>query len=130
MVHAYDSAVTSSPSSMGTRRASGNPFTRGPSTSTSNVTLSCHDIGELFISIIVIIFMVVSLVPIYDARKVDSNFYDLASDPGRLERVNREVPFGSCAVVAYTLNTWGKSDPINVSFNVKWVMVLGVPSKA
>jgi hypothetical protein len=127
-VHAYDSAVTSSPSTpMGTRCASGNPFTRGPST--SNVTLSCHDIGELFISIIVIIFMVVSLVPIYDARKVDSNFYDLASDPSQLERINREVPFGSCAVVAYMLNTWGKSDQINISFNVKWVMVLGVPSK-
>lgn len=125
-MHAYGSAVTSSPStSMGTRRASGNPFTRGPSA--SNVTLSCHDAGELFISIIVIMFMVVFSVPVYDARKVDSNFYDLASNPGQLERVNREVPFGSCAVVAYTLNTWGKSDQTNVSFNVKWVMVLGVP---
>jgi hypothetical protein len=128
-VHTYCSIVASSPSTVrGTRRPSGpNPFTRGPST--SNVTLSCHDIGESSTSIIFNSFIIVCVVPVYDARKVDSNFYDLALGPSQLERVNREVPSGSCAVVAYTLNTWGKTHPINVSFNVKWVMVLGVPSK-
>lgn len=68
-------------------------------------------------------------VPIYDARKVDVNFYELLLNLDQLGRVNREVPTGSCVVVAYTLNTWGKTLPVNVSFNVKWVMVLGIPGR-
>jgi hypothetical protein len=71
--------------------------------------------------------MTVFLVPVYDARKVDVNFYDLVLDCEQLKRINREIPAGSCVIVAYTLNTWGNTLPINVSFNVKWVMVLGVP---
>lgn len=70
--------------------------------------------------------MTICVVPIYDARKVDINFYDLVFNVEQLKRVNREIPVGSCVVVAYTVNTWGKTLPLNVSFNVKWVMVLGV----
>ena len=73
--------------------------------------------------------MTVNVVPIYDARKVDVNFYDLIFNIEQLKRVNREIPTRSCVVVAYTLNTWGKTPPTNVSFNVKWVMVLGVPGR-
>jgi hypothetical protein len=65
-------------------------------------------------------------VPIYDARKVDSDFYELVLDVEKLRRINSEIPFGSCAVVAYTANTWGR-EPINISFNIKWAMLLGVP---
>jgi hypothetical protein len=65
-------------------------------------------------------------VPIYDARKVDSEFYQLVLDVDKLKRINSEIPSGSCAVVAYTVNTWSR-DPINVSFNIKWAMLLGVP---
>ena len=72
--------------------------------------------------------MTVCIVPIYDARKVDANFYDLVLIE-QLNHINREIPAGSCVVVAYTLNTWGKPTPINVSFNVKWVMVLGAPTR-
>jgi hypothetical protein len=68
-------------------------------------------------------------VPIYDARKVDANFYELVLNVDQLDRVNREIPVGSCVVIAYTLNTWGKTLPVNVSFNVKWVMVLGIPRR-
>jgi len=65
-------------------------------------------------------------VPIYDARKVDGNFYDVMVSVEELKRINCELPPGSCAVVAYTVNTWGKGLPINVSFNIKWVMLLGL----
>ena len=76
------------------------------------------------------------LVPVYNALKVDANFYDLVSNVKQLKPINCEVPAGSCAVVAYTLNTWVKNRPavnappaVNVSFNVKWVMVLGAPRR-
>jgi hypothetical protein len=73
--------------------------------------------------------MTVCIVPIYDARKVDANFYDLVLNIEQLNHINRKIPAGSCVVVAYTLNTWGKPTTINVSFNVKWVMVLGAPTR-
>jgi hypothetical protein len=66
-------------------------------------------------------------VPIYDARKYTQSFRKLVSDIDQLDLVNRELPPGSCAVVAYTVNTWGASLPINVSFNIKWVTLLGIP---
>jgi hypothetical protein len=66
-------------------------------------------------------------VPIYDARKCDTGFYETVLDLEKLNRVGCEVPPGSCAVVAYTVNTWGKTAVLNVSFNIKWVMILGVP---
>ena len=71
----------------------------------------------------------VSLVPIYDARK-SAGFYETVSDIEKLNCIKCEVPPGSCVVVAYTLNTWGKSGPTNVSFNVRWVMLLGVPGSS
>ena len=67
-------------------------------------------------------------VPIYDARKYTGNFYELLADLDRLKRFPMEIPSGACAVVAYTVNTWGKN-PINVSFNIQWAMVLGIPGK-
>lgn len=66
-------------------------------------------------------------VPIYDARKYTQSFRKLVPDVDQLDRINHELPPGSCAVVAYTVNTWGASLPINVSFNIKWVMLLGIP---
>jgi len=69
----------------------------------------------------------ISAVPIYDARKlkVEKSFYDLVLEIDQLPRINRELPVDSCAVVAYTVNTWGT--PINVLFNIKWAMLLGIP---
>jgi hypothetical protein len=64
-------------------------------------------------------------VPIYDAQKCDKSFYELVPDIDRLPHINCELPAGSSAVVAYMANTWGS--PITVSFNIKWVMLLGVP---
>jgi hypothetical protein len=69
-------------------------------------------------------------VPIYDARKYETGFYEIVLDVDKLGRIRREVPPGSCAVVAYTVNTWGKTAPVNVSFNVKWVMLLATPVPA
>ena len=44
--------------------------------------------------------MTVLVVPIYDARKADTNFYDLVSNVEQLKRINCEIPTRSCAVVA------------------------------
>jgi hypothetical protein len=73
------------------------------------------------------VMVMVRKVPIYDARKYDKSFYELVPEVDQLQRINHELPPGCCAVVAYTVNTWGTSTPINVSFNVKWVALLGVP---
>jgi hypothetical protein len=59
---------------------------------------------------------------------VDENFYDVVLNLEKLKRIHCELPSGSWAVVAYTVNTWG-SQPVNVSFNIKWAMLLGVPAK-
>ena len=75
------------------------------------------------------VVITICTVPIYDAQKANANFYNLVLDINKLNCINCEIPAGSCAVVAYTLNTWGKATPINVSFNVKWVMLLGLPPK-
>lgn len=111
------------------RRSSGpNPFSHGPS-SGSGVVLSSHDMGGLHIPFYShLIGLTIFLVPIYNARKVETDFYELIHDIDKLPRINCEVPADSCAVVAYTVNTWGRDTIINVSFNIKWVMVLGAPS--
>jgi hypothetical protein len=67
-------------------------------------------------------------VPIYDARKVtDVLFPELVLSLDRLPHIYREIPHDSCAVVGYTANTWGRDETVNISFNIKWVVVLGVP---
>jgi hypothetical protein len=66
-------------------------------------------------------------VPVYDARNAPGRFEDVLDNLKNLPRYPTEIPPGSCAVVAYTMNTWGRdADVINVSFNVHWAMVLGV----
>lgn len=68
------------------------------------------------------------IVPIYDARQTTGSFEDALKNLRKLPRYPDEVPPGSCVVVAYTINTWGKQEGgsmVNVSFNVQWVMVLG-----
>jgi hypothetical protein len=69
-------------------------------------------------------FIIESTVPIYDARKVDANFYEVLNNIDRLKRYKGEIPCGSCAVVTYTLNTWSRPPQVNVSFNIKWAMLL------
>lgn len=67
------------------------------------------------------------IVPIYDARHAVGSFSEVVKNLHKLPRYPKEVPPGSCAIVGYTINTWGRQDGgmINVSFNVQWVMVLG-----
>jgi hypothetical protein len=45
-------------------------------------------------------------------------------DMTSLPIMQKELPYGSVAIVAYTVNTFNKSgDPTtSVSFNVQWVM--------
>ncbi|KIM74689.1 hypothetical protein PILCRDRAFT_14243 [Piloderma croceum F 1598] len=92
----------SSSNSRGVHCASGpNPFTRGPSS--GGVTLNCHDI-----------------VPIYDARKYTQSFLKLVPDIDQLDRINRELPPGSCAIVAYTVNRALYTEP--------WVLLDSIKS--
>jgi hypothetical protein len=69
--------------------------------------------------------VIICEVPIYDAWKFNKSFYKLVLQVDQLSHIKCKLHSGSCAVVAYTANTWGA--PINISFNVKWVMLLGVP---
>jgi hypothetical protein len=67
-------------------------------------------------------------VPVYDARNIELGIYNIINDVAQLPRVNVEIPSESCALVAYTVNTWGGGNDnlINVSFNIKWAVVLGM----
>jgi hypothetical protein len=76
------------------------------------------------------VISIVLAVPIYDARRYNKSFYELVPEIDQLHPINRELPPGSCAVVAYTINTWGGPSPVNVSLNIKWVALLGVPDSA
>ena len=64
--------------------------------------------------------------PYLRCEKAESrkSFYDLVLEVDQLPRINQELPAGSYAVVAYTVNTWGT--PVNALFNVKWAMLLGI----
>jgi len=132
-VKRYLILATSSPSTFrganGNRRPSGSSrFSRGPGGSTSPA-LACHDIGKSFVNHPHFVLFNGPTVPIYDARKHAGNFYELLTDLDRLKRFPAEVPSRSCAVVAYTVNTWGRENPVNVSFNIQWVMLLGIPGQ-
>ncbi len=48
----------------------------------------------------------------------------MLADCDRMDRYSGNIPSGSVAAVGYTVNTWGA--PLNVSFNVKWVMLVGL----
>jgi hypothetical protein len=126
--------ATSSPSAFRgateNRRPSGSSrFSRGPGGGGASPVLACHDIGKLFADRPCFVLSNGHAVPIYDARKQTGNFYALLADLDRLKRFPVEIPPRSCAVVAYTVNTWGRENPVNVSFNIRWAMVLGVPSE-
>lgn len=65
--------------------------------------------------------------PIYDGRKVGTNFADILSNLKGLPRYGGELSYGSCAVVAYTVNSFKKKqdDMLSMSFNIHWSMLLG-----
>jgi hypothetical protein len=69
-----------------------------------------------------------SLVPIYDARKVDGDFVTILKKIDSLPIFAGEVPAGSCVVVGYTINTFMRSDDSvkSLSYNIHWVIVLGI----
>jgi len=67
-------------------------------------------------------------VPIYNACDVREQFPNLLTNLEDLPSVTRDIAPGSCVVVGYTLNTFTRKndDMKSLSFNVQWVMVLGV----
>jgi len=126
-----DSPVVQSPSAnRGIRRPSARSFSRGPGGG-SSVALSCSDVGMTLSRFNILSVLINVVVPVYDARAVSTNFSEVVVNLDELERFKRDVPVGSCVVVAYTINTWNKSAGglKNVSFNIRWAMVLGTPDR-
>jgi hypothetical protein len=124
--------VMASPSSNRTiRRTSGPSFSRGPGGGTNGVVLACNDTGIILWPHHVYLVLIYFSVPVYDARTVKNNFYKILSDLDEMNRFKGDVPIGSCVVVAYTINTWGKGSGgvPNISFNIKWAMILGTPGR-
>jgi hypothetical protein len=69
------------------------------------------------------------LVPVYDGRHTPFNFRGDLKDLAKiLPEFLDEVPIGSCALVAYTVNKYLAKGNWSLSFNVNWVVVLGIPS--
>ena len=58
---------------------------------------------------------------------METSFLDMLSDCDKMGRYSGELPPGSVVAVGYTVNMWGTL--VNVSFNVKWLMLLRLPSK-
>ena len=82
--------------------------------------LICFQFDHIFLNLIV--------VPIYDARELDTdNFDDVLAGMTTLDQLDSDVPEGSCAVVGHTITTFVKksTEQLNVSFNVHWVAVIG-----
>jgi hypothetical protein len=70
------------------------------------------------------------LVPIYDASELETdNFGEVLSGLKGLDQLDSDLPEGSCVVVGHTISTFMKKsiDQLNVSFNVHWVAVIGIP---
>ncbi|KAJ7715695.1 hypothetical protein B0H14DRAFT_3522544 [Mycena olivaceomarginata] len=71
-------------------------------------------------------------VPVYDARHTG---FDASVDIDNLERIlplyKGEIPANSCTAVAYTISNFvkssGRSEEQHLSFNIRWVVVLGEP---
>jgi hypothetical protein len=104
------------------------PFTRRPNTGITKMNLNFHDIGEVFYSLnLDFIIDVFSLVPIYDGRNVKEQFAKVLTNFTNLPSLGEDIPYGSVAVVGYTINTFTRrnDDMISLSFNVHWVMILG-----
>jgi hypothetical protein len=67
-------------------------------------------------------------VPIYNACQVKKTFPEILPTLHTLPRYDSDLQRGSCAVVGYTVSTYQKKDSmLNVSFNIHWVMLLGLP---
>ena len=71
------------------------------------------------------------VVPIYDGRqkKIDPN-KDLPSLHEKLpvwKKGLEDIPVESLAAVGYTVNTFASGSSRQLSFNIQWVVVLGIP---
>jgi hypothetical protein len=73
------------------------------------------------------------LVPVYDARFTGFDASVDIDDLARiLPRYEQEIPSNSCTTVAYMVSSYvkpsvGREDEQHLSFNIKWVVVLGEP---
>ncbi|KZP22489.1 hypothetical protein FIBSPDRAFT_890371 [Athelia psychrophila] len=70
----------------------------------------------------------IQTVPVLDAR---GTRFNTSSSLARLDKIlppfRQEVPDGSCAWIGYTVNRYAAQKGISVSFNLLWVVVLGIP---
>ncbi|KAJ7870657.1 hypothetical protein B0H14DRAFT_2571237 [Mycena olivaceomarginata] len=71
-------------------------------------------------------------IPVYDARHTA---FDASADIDSLDTIlplyKGEIPANSCTAVAYTISNFakgsGRNEEHHLSFNIKWVVVLGEP---
>ncbi|KAJ7724346.1 hypothetical protein B0H14DRAFT_3519649 [Mycena olivaceomarginata] len=71
-------------------------------------------------------------IPVYDARHTA---FDASADIDSLDTIQPlykgEIPANSCTAVAYTISNFakgsGRNEEHHLSFNIKWVVVLGEP---
>ncbi|KAJ7790412.1 hypothetical protein B0H14DRAFT_2626008 [Mycena olivaceomarginata] len=71
-------------------------------------------------------------IPVYDARHTT---FDASADIDSLDTIlplyKGEIPANSCTAVAYTISNFakgsGRNEEHHLSFNIKWVVVLGEP---
>ncbi|KAF9052103.1 hypothetical protein BJ165DRAFT_1341016, partial [Panaeolus papilionaceus] len=70
-------------------------------------------------------------VPVYDARQTPFNFdTDLPHIADTLPKYDGEVPYGSFAVVGYTVSAHNPSPKKwNLKCYIRWVIVLGIPQE-
>jgi len=69
-------------------------------------------------------------VPVYDARKFNFEYtaYNLSNLDKFLDHYNDKIPYGSFAVVGYTLSIYkSKAGKSSLSCNIQWVILLGCP---
>ncbi|KAJ7201732.1 hypothetical protein B0H12DRAFT_1080993 [Mycena haematopus] len=71
-------------------------------------------------------------VPVYDGRDADLNAKDCIDDLDaalpRYKDNGGEIPNNSCTVVGYTVTHWLKSGEPQISFNIRWAIVMGDPA--
>jgi hypothetical protein len=74
----------------------------------------------------------VLVVPVYDARHTGFDAsVDIENLPDILPLYKGEIPANSCTAVGYTISNFvkasGRSEEQHLSFNIRWVVVLGEP---
>lgn len=104
--------------------------TRSAAAALSDTFSLAHDADSEFTSVLsLVVCLYLVSVPVYDCREVEIDF---SRDLDKLQTFPpwvEEIPPDSCLVVGYTVAVFKAtaSKQMTVSFNLQWIVVLGVP---